>query len=107
MFQNLWRFLRQDEFITSLKTQIEIERKEKLELQEVLHKVLKLHLIPKDRTELIISEQPKASIQTQARSARSMLTELQRKSYDESVRREIEVEEKRISELETQTKGGT
>ena len=107
MFTNLWRFLCQDEFITSLKTQIEIERKEKLELQETLHRVLKLHLIPKDRTELIISEQPKTTIQTQARSARSMLTELQRKSYDESVRREIEVEEKRISELETQTKGGT
>lgn len=99
----LWRLIRQDDYIEFLKLEIQRLSEERDNLRDTLFKVLKLHLIPKDRTELIISEQSQIPVQNKVRNVRSVLSDLQKKSYDEAVRRDIEAEEKRINELENKS----
>lgn len=98
MFDNIWRLLRQDELVQTLKEELEKVRLEKLELQQTLHHVLRIHLIPKDLEEMrqIPAQQP---ISIPRRGFRSALTELQKKSFDEATRKRIEVEEQKIADI--------
>lgn len=98
MFDNLWRLLRQDELVQTLKEELEKVRIEKTQLQDTLHHVLRIHLIPKDLEEMrtIPSQQP---IQIPRRGFHSALTELQKRSFDEATRKRIEQEEQKIADI--------
>lgn len=95
MFDNFWKLLRQDELVSTLKSELEKVRVEKSELQETLHHVLRIHLIPRDLNEMRETP-PNQPIQVPRRGFHSALTEMQRKSYDEATRKRIEEEEGKL-----------
>lgn len=100
MFDGLWRSIKQVDYIESLKNELVQVRLERDKIQDTLFRVLKIHLIPENRFELNqeLSKQPIEIGKT--RDVKSYLNDLQKKSYNLAIQKQIEEEEKRINELE-------
>jgi hypothetical protein len=106
MFNNFWKLIKQQDYISFLERELETVRQEKTALQGTLHHVLRIHLIPKDLNEMREAPANTPVSISRPRNIRSALNELQKKSFDEATRKRIEEVEdqinsdKVISELE-------
>lgn len=100
MFKNFWKLIRQESYIEFLREELDKVRSERNALQDTLHHVLRIHLIPKD-LEQVRNAAPQSIPISRARNMRTFLSEAQKKSFDEATRKRIEQTENEIQDSES------
>jgi hypothetical protein len=101
MFTNFWKLITRQSQIEFLERELETVRQEKNALQETLHHVLRIHLIPENLEQMRQQPANQPLSISRPRSVRSFLNEQQRKSFDDSTRKEIEKVEEELNKTGT------